>query len=312
MTAIRHSPQKEFFLFWELTKHALLLPVSSQTQNLGELSQLGHFLKGSSATLGLTKVKDACEKIQHYGDQKDESGTVDEPDKSVSLGKIRKALEEVRKDYDDVVKLLKRFYGEKVTSWFSYYCNFLFYNTTAAATWYLIDTGHCLAPRFPPFFSPLPSHLHFLNPSMLQIPPFISSVLYFWISIQNQCVYGSLIQRKRHGVPLAEFLAGFERCDHPRFQTRTRSWKVTRLSSFSFSFSFYLFLLFFDTNWNETWEKLINLLNIWLVHSFKKTTSLMLLVVLQANAKREGMISYTVFFILQLNNDVVTTLFLIK
>jgi len=34
---------------------------------LKTLSELGHFLKGSSATLGLTKVKDSCEKIQHYG-----------------------------------------------------------------------------------------------------------------------------------------------------------------------------------------------------------------------------------------------------
>lgn len=90
----------------------------SEAQNLNELSQLGHFLKGSSATLGLTKVKDACEKIQHFGDQKDESGTVDEPDKNVSLTKIKKALKEVKFDYDDVVRLLKRFYGEPATSWF--------------------------------------------------------------------------------------------------------------------------------------------------------------------------------------------------
>jgi len=34
-------------------------------QDLQELSSLGHFLKGSSATLGLTKVKDMCEEMQH-------------------------------------------------------------------------------------------------------------------------------------------------------------------------------------------------------------------------------------------------------
>lgn len=83
-------------------------------EDLPELSQLGHFLKGSSATLGLTKVKEACEKIQHYGAQKDETGTTDEPDDKVSLDKIKKTLVDVKRDYNDVQVLLRRFYGEKV------------------------------------------------------------------------------------------------------------------------------------------------------------------------------------------------------
>ncbi|KAM5440507.1 Phosphorelay intermediate protein [Microsporum canis] len=82
------------------------------SQDLSELSQLGHFLKGSSATLGLTKVKDACEKIQNYGQQKDESGNHNEPDKNRSLANIKKALVEVKKDYHEVVKILKQFYGD--------------------------------------------------------------------------------------------------------------------------------------------------------------------------------------------------------
>ncbi|KAJ9201087.1 hypothetical protein DTO166G4_1900 [Paecilomyces variotii] len=82
-------------------------------KDLPELSQLGHFLKGSSATLGLTKVKDACEKIQHYGARKDESGTVEEPDDKVSLANIKETLTDVKKDYDEVADILKRFYGEK-------------------------------------------------------------------------------------------------------------------------------------------------------------------------------------------------------
>ncbi|KAL1958161.1 hypothetical protein VTO42DRAFT_5016 [Malbranchea cinnamomea] len=80
--------------------------------DLGELSQLGHFLKGSSATLGLTKVKDGCEKIQHFGAKKDESGTVDEPDEAKSLANIKKTLAEVKDAYNEVVVLLKRFYGD--------------------------------------------------------------------------------------------------------------------------------------------------------------------------------------------------------
>ncbi|KAL1997804.1 hypothetical protein VTN02DRAFT_719 [Thermoascus thermophilus] len=82
-------------------------------ENLDELSQLGHFLKGSSATLGLTKVKDACEKIQHFGARKDETGTV-ENDDATALANIKQTLGEARGDYDEVAKILKQFYGEKV------------------------------------------------------------------------------------------------------------------------------------------------------------------------------------------------------
>ncbi|KAI1933380.1 Phosphorelay intermediate protein, partial [Ophidiomyces ophidiicola] len=84
--------------------------------DFNEVSQLGHFLKGSSATLGLTKVKDACEKLQHFGARKDESGTVDEPDNAKSLASIKKTLTEVKEDYDEVAKLLKDFYGDTTSS----------------------------------------------------------------------------------------------------------------------------------------------------------------------------------------------------
>lgn len=83
-------------------------------KQLEELSQLGHFLKGSSATLGLTNVKDGCEKIQHFGAGKDEAGTVDEPDQSVSLKNIDNTLQEVKVEYAKVEKFLRRFYGEEV------------------------------------------------------------------------------------------------------------------------------------------------------------------------------------------------------
>ncbi|WEW60863.1 Phosphorelay intermediate protein [Emydomyces testavorans] len=85
-------------------------------QDLSEVSQLGHFLKGSSATLGLTKVKDACEKIQNFGARKDESGIVDEPDKAKSLSNIKKTLTEVKEDYNEVAKLLRDFYGDTIST----------------------------------------------------------------------------------------------------------------------------------------------------------------------------------------------------
>jgi len=79
--------------------------------DLPQLSSLGHFLKGSSATLGLTKVKDSCEKIQHYGQQKDEAGTEDEPDKKKCLSRIQETLTAVKEEYAEVEKVLKKFYA---------------------------------------------------------------------------------------------------------------------------------------------------------------------------------------------------------
>jgi osomolarity two-component system phosphorelay intermediate protein YPD1 len=98
------------FLFSEITSN---FP-NRKEKNLKELSSLGHFLKGSSATLGLTKVKDSCEKIQHYGAGKDEAGVVDEPDNEVSLKHIQSTLTDVKADYAEVEKFLRRFYGEEV------------------------------------------------------------------------------------------------------------------------------------------------------------------------------------------------------
>ena len=91
----------------------LLTVFNSEEKDLTELSSLGHFLKGSSATLGLTNVKDGCEKIQHFGAGKDETGSVNEPDESVSLKKIDATLKEVKTEYAKVEKFLRRYYGEK-------------------------------------------------------------------------------------------------------------------------------------------------------------------------------------------------------
>jgi len=79
--------------------------------DLPTLSSLGHFLKGSSATLGLTKVKDSCEKIQHYGQKKDEDGTADEPDEAKCLSRIKDALVIVKEEYAEVEKVLRKFYA---------------------------------------------------------------------------------------------------------------------------------------------------------------------------------------------------------
>jgi osomolarity two-component system phosphorelay intermediate protein YPD1 len=86
-------------------------PHSSSEGDLPQLSSLGHFLKGSSATLGLTKVKDSCEKIQHYGQKKDEAGTTDVPDEDVCLARIKDTLVAVKEEYAEVEKVLRKFYS---------------------------------------------------------------------------------------------------------------------------------------------------------------------------------------------------------
>jgi osomolarity two-component system, phosphorelay intermediate protein YPD1 len=80
-------------------------------KDLATLSSLGHFLKGSSATLGLTKVKDSCAKIQHFGQMKDETGTADEPNEATCLDRIKETLKDVKEEYAEVEKVLKNFDG---------------------------------------------------------------------------------------------------------------------------------------------------------------------------------------------------------
>ncbi|KAJ4326658.1 Phosphorelay intermediate protein [Fusarium piperis] len=78
-------------------------------EDLEKLSALGHFLKGSSATLGLVKVRDGCEKIQRYGKHENVDGTP-EPDDQVCLQSIKDAFDAVKTDYADVEKALRLYY----------------------------------------------------------------------------------------------------------------------------------------------------------------------------------------------------------
>ncbi|CEJ92471.1 hypothetical protein VHEMI08123 [[Torrubiella] hemipterigena] len=80
-----------------------------QERNLEELSSLGHFLKGSSATLGLVRVRDGCEKIQRFGKLENEDGS-SEPDEELQLKRITQALTTVKSDYQEVEATLRQFY----------------------------------------------------------------------------------------------------------------------------------------------------------------------------------------------------------
>ena len=79
---------------------------------MANLSSLGHFLKGSSATLGMTKVKDSCEKIQHYGAHKDDAGQPTDMEDTLLLKKIKATVATVKVEYKEAERILKQFYHD--------------------------------------------------------------------------------------------------------------------------------------------------------------------------------------------------------
>ncbi|RYP65827.1 hypothetical protein DL769_006199 [Monosporascus sp. CRB-8-3] len=81
-----------------------------KSKNLEELYKLGHFLKGSSATLGLTKVKDSCEKIQRYGKKENLDGSP-QADEELCLSRITETLKEVKVEYAEAENTLKKFFN---------------------------------------------------------------------------------------------------------------------------------------------------------------------------------------------------------
>jgi osomolarity two-component system phosphorelay intermediate protein YPD1 len=89
-----------------------LTRINSADKDFAQLSALGHFLKGSSATLGLTKVKDSCEKIQHFGARKDETGQLDEEDDELSLKRLGETIKAAKTEFHDVEKVLRKFYHD--------------------------------------------------------------------------------------------------------------------------------------------------------------------------------------------------------
>jgi len=77
--------------------------------SLSALSSLGHYLKGSSAALGVARVQATCEKIQHYGQCWDEEKKVALGEKE-ALDKIGVCLKRVRVEYRDAEKELRGWY----------------------------------------------------------------------------------------------------------------------------------------------------------------------------------------------------------
>lgn len=78
--------------------------------SLWKLSSLGHFLKGSSAALGIIKVQNSCEKMQHYGNLRDEEvGAALSEDEA--LRRIKKLLVDCKRDYAVASAYLRQLYA---------------------------------------------------------------------------------------------------------------------------------------------------------------------------------------------------------
>lgn len=99
-------------LMIRLYSYLQLNPVLHRSvEDLVKLSDLGHFLKGSSATLGITHVQSSCEKIQRYGQLRDEEKGID-LDPKLALDLIAQLIAQVKVDYAVAEKWLKNYYKD--------------------------------------------------------------------------------------------------------------------------------------------------------------------------------------------------------
>lgn len=84
--------------------------MSSSSRSLSKLSSSGHFLKGSSAAIGLSRVQSTCEKIQHCGAKRDENLDIELSDKE-ALDIMDRLLKKVRLQYKEAKKWLDDFFA---------------------------------------------------------------------------------------------------------------------------------------------------------------------------------------------------------
>lgn len=79
--------------------------------DLAALSSLGHYLKGSAASLGLVKIQEQCERIQNYGLKKDFDGLLN--DRSWKDA-IKEALEKAREEFVNARTFFSEHFNEKL------------------------------------------------------------------------------------------------------------------------------------------------------------------------------------------------------
>jgi osomolarity two-component system phosphorelay intermediate protein YPD1 len=78
-------------------------------KNLSVLSAKGHFLKGSSAALGIKKVQESCEHVQHYGAKRDEIIGADLTE-AQALRRVALIMPRLERDYALAEEWLRDYY----------------------------------------------------------------------------------------------------------------------------------------------------------------------------------------------------------
>ncbi|RKP22714.1 histidine containing phosphotransmitter protein, partial [Syncephalis pseudoplumigaleata] len=85
------------------------MDVAIEERDLESYAKLGHFLKGSSATLGLQKVEQTCEKIQHSQASAHEV-SLPEIDGDAALARGIELLARLKREYKQAERHLCRLY----------------------------------------------------------------------------------------------------------------------------------------------------------------------------------------------------------
>jgi len=70
---------------------------------------LGHFLKGSSASIGVAQVEHTCEEIQHLGNQTDPTSKEAKLSAEDALAKIKPLLSRVKNEYNAAANWLETY-----------------------------------------------------------------------------------------------------------------------------------------------------------------------------------------------------------
>ncbi|POY75538.1 hypothetical protein BMF94_1441 [Rhodotorula taiwanensis] len=83
-----------------------------QSEDLDTLSARGHFLKGSSAALGLQRVQHSCEALQHFGKNLDAHGEGPTCDDAEALRRCKILLGRLVREQKDAKAWLESFYQE--------------------------------------------------------------------------------------------------------------------------------------------------------------------------------------------------------
>lgn len=83
-----------------------------KAKDLKTLSAKGHFLKGSSAALGIKKVQESCEHVQHYGAKRDEINNVNLTEEQ-ALARVALIMPRLERDYELAAQWLRNYYRKQ-------------------------------------------------------------------------------------------------------------------------------------------------------------------------------------------------------